>query len=104
MADWQRTLDIRREWEQAKEAEIAPCQLAEVIAKKLGGLRDFPAPHEHLNEQRAELVETFADAATEGEDLTDEDVNNLMRELYDWADTPLDNRFGGKKCCWIKTF
>ena len=102
MANWQRTLNLIPEWDQAKEHTLAPQQLAGVIAARLKVLRPFGIAH--LDDERNELVEMF-EATAENEIADDADIDGLMRNLYDWADTPIGpTSFGGKRCCWVKTF
>lgn len=97
MAKWQRTLNLLPEWERAKNDEITVTELGRVTADRLSALRPFGI--EYLDTQREELAEQFRDVR----DVADFDY--AMSELYDWADTPLDNNpFGGLKVCWVRTF
>jgi hypothetical protein len=41
---------------------------------------------------------------SENEHSSVEDFDDALCELYDWADTPLDEDFSGKKMCWVNTF
>lgn len=96
MANWQRTLNLKDVWD-TKEVLL----IAKTISDRLRGLR--PLDNEHIDYQRQELVEQFADLA---DDTSSDrgDFDNLMSDLYDWADTPLDREWNGKKVCWIATF
>jgi hypothetical protein len=95
MSQWVRTLDIKTEWDQVADDKLSINELASIIAKKLNrfGLVDD-----------VELQGIIDDMEMLGEDATIEDFNCIMENLYDWADTPLDNEFGGKRNCWVKTF
>lgn len=101
MSDWQRTLNIVEPWKQATAHEITAQQLAAEIHKALAALKPFGI--DHVDEDRDELLMHFDDFASET-DVDFDDLDELMALLYDWADRSLDNRFGGKKVCWVKTF
>jgi hypothetical protein len=95
MANWQRTLRIG---DISGDAPLA--EKARGIADALEALKPFPAKHEEVNEQREDLVNEFRSLANDpaiDEELFDE----LMEQLYDWADTPLDANWPPKKVCWI---
>ena len=100
MANWQRMLDLKTEWKQAQADEITAAQLAGIISVKLSELEPF---HDNYAEEwRQELISDFHNLSLE-EDLSDDDFNLLMEELYTWADLPLEDKFNGKKVCWVAT-
>ena len=102
MANWQRTLKMQPEWDQANDGEITTAALAKIVSKRLSALDPFDA--ESWEEvTRLELVEEFEDLADVPE-LTQEEFNWFWAKLYEWADTPLDDKFGGKKVCWVQIF
>jgi hypothetical protein len=101
MAKWMRTLDIVNEWEQAQEYELAPQELAAIIAERLNNLQNFN--DSMIDGIKSHLVEEFKHFS-QSEYLDDNDFNKLMNNLYNWADISLDSKFGGKKVCWIKIF
>lgn len=101
MSKWIRRLEIADEWEKASDGEISVSALARVIAEKLKALRPLKG-FDDADEERRDLAEQFADAATDT-DLSKSEFDDLMSDLYDWADTPLDDNFAGKKACWINT-
>lgn len=96
MANWQRTLNLKDVWD-TKEVLL----IAKTISDRLRGLP--PVGNEHIDYQREELVEQFADLADDTSSDRD-DFDELMSNLYDWADTPLDREWNGKKVCWVATF
>lgn len=100
MANWQRHLKLQPEWGQAQDEEISPQELAAVIAKRLKAL--MPFKDGYAEQQRLDLVDDF-EAAAEDADLTVNDFDYLMSELYDWGDIRLDDKWNGKKVCWIDT-
>lgn len=106
MPNWQRKIFLNPEWEQAKHDAITINALAASIAKKLAGVRDFSrdrlAEPDSLDDERDELVERFKDLAAEIDPDRD-DLDWIMGDLYDWGDTRLDDKFPGKKCCWVDT-
>jgi len=119
MSDWQRKLELQPEWDQAKAGAISRQALARVIAERLKALQPFEVPardanNEHqvnmlewINEKRDELAWIFEDCAGNS-DLSVEDFDDAMENLYDWADSPVEMRgenvVRGKKVCWISTF
>lgn len=60
---------------------------------------DFLSLADTLEEDILPMFEEVSQDADMGED----DFDFAMEELYDWADTSLDNKFGGVKMCWINT-
>jgi hypothetical protein len=86
MANWKQTLNISAEWALAKNHEITPQELARKIADKLIKLETDPFLEE--------IIDQFEDLA-EAEDVTFNDFDYIMAELYNWADSNL---------VWIKTF
>lgn len=101
MANWQRTLRLWPEWDQASEGEIAIQELAAVVAKRLRALRDSPEPHAHLNDERDDIADEF-DALAGDKSIDAEDFDGLMHSLYGWADTQIGGKFfDAKKVCWI---
>lgn len=106
MADWQRTLNLLPEWRSAQDGEITPQLMAGVIASRLRQLESFGDPT-GLDYGREEIAERFDEFSSDpGADA--EDFDEIMADLYDWADTPLNGHggkvFSCKKACWIKTF
>ncbi len=99
MANWQRTLRLNPEWEQAQEHEITISALAAVVAKRLKAIRSID---EQLDDERDEIVEEFEAMAADDE-ATANDFDDAMSRLYDWGNTPLDGEWNGKKACWIDT-
>lgn len=101
MANWQRTIDISESWKLAQEYEISLQELSKEILEKLVALRPFD--NEDVEYVKSMLIEEFEILADDEETDTGW-FDYTMGKLYDWADTSLDGKFGGKKVCWIKTF
>ena len=97
MPQWVRTLDIKDSWEKSNDEEIPVYELAKEIASKL---KEF---HIEDDYELQEIIEDF-EGLSEDKNLTFDEFNYSMNNLYDWADTPLDSEWNGKKNCWIKTF
>jgi hypothetical protein len=103
MAHWVNKMDIADLWSKGDFRKISFG-----ISTRL---REIVIPHTqneyydgfYLDSQRQDLAEQFG--ALSGDDDADvDDFDYLMCDLYDWADTPLDNEWIGQKLCWIKTF
>ncbi len=96
MTQWQRRLPLKDVWD-SKDVPL----IANTIAERLKALADFG--DSGLDEQKVELAEEFAHLASDP--LADADeFDDLMEQLYDWADTKLDDNWNGKKVCWVATF
>lgn len=96
MSKWQRQLSLKDVWPTRDVALIA-----KTIADRLGRIEPLGEPH--IDWQREDLAEQFADIATDSSpDI--EEFNCLMSDLYDWADTKIDGQWNGKAVCWIATF
>ena len=101
MAQWMNVLDISQAWHKADKREICIQELAKIIAEEL---EKIDALDDYLNAEKNEIADCFTDLS-EDEEAGDVDFNYIMSDLYDWADTPLDNKvFNGKKLCWVKTY
>ena len=96
MANWVRTLDIAYAWKQAKNEEITLTTLADIIA---GKLKEF---HLEGDFELQGIIDDFEILASDPE-VDFASFNEVMDDLYNWADTPLDNEWNGKKNCWIST-
>ena len=99
MSKWQRKLDISDVWDKSNNGEIPVYELCHAIAERLKALKALD--DENLEEEKVEIIEAFNSLFEEECDDFDE-FNDVMRELYDWADTKLDFDFGGKAVCWIE--
>ena len=100
MSRWQRTLNLNDIWDKAKKREITPQALALEISMRLKNIRPFK--EYYIEDEKLEIIEELDDFSLQ-EDVTFNDFDYIMNRLYDWGDTPLDNKFGGNKVCWIKT-
>lgn len=102
MSDWQRTLDIKDIWEQAKNKEISTKSLAKIMIKRLEALNDFGIAS--VDEGKQALMDEFFELSEYEEGVSFYDFDIVMGRLYDWADTSLGGKFPDvKKICWIKT-
>lgn len=100
MADWKRRLCLKPEWQQMQDGEMSSCDLARTIAARLRCLKPFG--DDFLDADRDMLADEFLGYA----ECEEEDIpyfDDLMHQLYDWADTPLDSKWNGAKACWVET-
>lgn len=103
---WSRELNIKDVWERAQKHEITPCELAGHISEKLKLIENFEVNEfsdpncEHANDVKEELIEYFCDASSD-ENLTQDNFNYMMQDLWDWGDLVIGKN---KKVCWIRTF
>lgn len=98
MAQWQRTLNVTDVW----ESEDIPL-IARTAADRLEKLLPFTEEFYFIENKRLELVDELR-ALAEDPEADARDFDYIWQEVYDWADTPLDEKWNGKKVCWIKTF
>jgi hypothetical protein len=107
MADWQRTLRLQPEWNQAANDEITVQQCAKVIAERLRALEPFgetvKRTARNVDQEREAIAEQL-EALAEDEEATTEHFDYVMDMLYDWADQRLDDRWNGKKVYWVDGF
>lgn len=97
MANWQRELNISNAFRKAQEREIDRKELAAAIALKLLALRPFGIATIDL--EREDIADDFANFEGDVDEF-----DHLMDRLYDWADTALDDKWNGRKVCWVRTF
>lgn len=101
MATWQRTLDLKNAWECRKNGNLSIGDLCNIVAKKLKSFRNFK--NENIDSEKEDIIEEF-ECLGESENPNANEFDEILAALYDWADTSLDDKFGGKKVCWISTF
>ena len=101
MADWQRKVDFSDYTEKYDEGELSIQEFAKIVAEKLKTLRKFE--DEYINNQLKEIIWSFEDLADDEECMYEENTFNcLLEDLYKWGDISLDDKFDGKKVCWIQ--
>lgn len=101
MANWQRKVDFSSYTEQYDNAELSVQEFAKIVAGKLKGLEKFESAT--IDDQLEQIIYSFLDLANERDnDFAEEDFDCLLEDLYDWGDISLDDKFGGKKVCWIQ--
>jgi len=104
MTDWQLKIDLSDFWHKYPD-ELT---LQEIAIKLVFVLENFKKivkkRFPDYLESFEEIIDNFQ-AFAEDESLDDPDnFDDALEDLYDWADTHLDERpFGGKKLCWIST-
>ena len=100
MANWQRVLKLGPEFVKARDGELPIWELARVTA---GRLKAIAPIDDALDAEREDLIYDFELIAKDRDDASREEFDDVMARLYDWADTPLDGEWNGKKLCWIDT-
>ena len=110
MANWVRKVDLTDLFEKCEENgyegddALSVPDVADKTAKRIALIRygkkdseDF----EMLNEKIEEIQGWFEDIKEDGGDLSD--YNAILRELYDFGDKSLDDKWNGKKALWVAT-
>lgn len=103
MSDWQRKVDFSEATAKYDLDEISIQELAKIVHEKLKGLKKFNDPD--IDYQLEDLIEEFEMIAEDEEEddyFLKEEFNYILNRLYDWGDTSLDGKFGGKKVCWVQ--
>lgn len=102
MTKWKSELDLTPEWGKASNGEITARELAAVIASRLSRIRNIG--DDWLDEEKEAIAEQFLDLSEDVDAGTDH-FDDLMSDLYDWADTKISGDFfNAVKACWVKTF
>lgn len=103
MAQWQMKLNFS----EAKARYLSgKCTLAELATATVFEIKNKVPAAKRIDESMGEELENdilplFEDIVeSESEDV--DSYDSALESLYDWADTSLDNKFGGKKMCWVE--
>ena len=99
MANWKYSIKLGVEFQQYHDKKIAVADLSKAIANKLKNLLFYTR-----DEKFRDIVKGFDDLSCPAAEATIDDFDDAMRGLYDWGDTPLDNKWHRVKMCWIDTF
>lgn len=103
MANWQMKLEIKDFYHKFPD-ELSIQEVAKLMSERIDEKLPFIKAH-FLDyfEEIEEISIQFSDLA-EYEDADADDFDYIMEDLYNWADTSLDGKWGGKKLMWIETF
>ena len=94
MADWQRKIRMGDVW----KSEDVPL-IAKTAADRLEALSPFTDRPgiDHIKK----LLVTSLRKVADSKNPTFEKFNSVWNRVYGWADISLDDKFAGKKVCWI---
>ena len=99
MAKWIYKLELKDLWEAKEEGKISISELGKAIADRIRNSKFF---------KRKIHEEALIDLVLEFDDCSDdvEEFDDILAQLYDWADTPLRTTRGEmqRKMCWVNTF
>lgn len=98
MANWQHILDINNAWVKCEDDGDFKV-LSKVIIDKLEKI-NFGADFSY---ERDGIIAAFQELIND-ENANINEFDSMMAELYDFGDTSLDGKLGGKKLMWVKTF
>lgn len=104
MANWQMRLDFSQAKRDYQEELITIKQVAQIVVKELNDkLQTAKDIDLELGEELEDDILPYFEEIAEGDEkyYNVHDFDNALEMLYDWADISLDNRFGGKKMCWV---
>ena len=103
MARWQFKIDLTPIWKKS-----TPLDTAVYIVERINALvpeirkRKSDVYQDMADELENDILPLFEELVEVANNDAD-DFDLALESLYDWADTPLDNEWGGKKMCWICT-
>jgi len=82
-------LDINPKWKHSIEIKVGDRPENEVVAELAGRLRALPASFrasEHGFTSLNDIIGWLDEIKEHGQPITHESVDDILRELYDWAD------------------
>ena len=100
MSDWQSRLDLTDVWNKHPD-RITIQELCKTISERLRKLNPTRVP-DYVVEEKENIADEFEILSIDKE-TTVEEFDDIMQDLYDWGDIRLDNKFIGRKVCWIAT-
>ena len=97
VANWKYRLELSDLWKAKKEGKLTIEELAKQVAQRI---RRLPC-YEKYEEELLDIVLGFEHCVNNLDDF-----DNVLEQLYDWADIPLLTRRGEmqRKMCWVDTF
>lgn len=101
MANWQLYIDFSDFWDKYPD-ELSLKELCNKVITVLRSNIDIVAEKlpDHVD-MLENIIEDFESLCCENY-INEEAFDDIMENLYDWADTNLDNDWNGKKLAWIK--
>ena len=108
MANWQYKLNFKDLWKKHKAGEMPIYEVAENATSRIEWLLLQLRKRGHVYQDLADemeydilpQIEAFAEDKNENPD----DFDYILEDLYNWADTALDNEWPVKRLCWVATF
>lgn len=94
VADWKCTLELGDVY----HVGLSIPKLAGIVSERLEKLR-LPM----LDRDRREEIAADFLSLSEDQDATADEFDEIMAQLFDWADTKLDDAWPGKRLCWVNT-
>ena len=107
MANWQFHLELK-ECRDAfdKDGNLEKMCAAHVVAIK-GLVKKVRSAGwvDEADELENDIMPMFEEiAGAEAGEYDTDDYDNALKNLYDWADAPLNNEWPPAKMCWVNTF
>lgn len=96
MAIWTHKLELKDLHQSFDNDEISIEDVADGVVNRINAL--MPSIPPYLQGELRNIRDDFAVV----NDV--ESYDEALNDLYDWADTSLDGKFGGRKLCWVNTF
>lgn len=100
MANWRHTVNISKEWQAVKDKTMEVWELTDVLSEHLKRINTNAT--DDVDWVLEDIIDELSDFAKDK--ITDVDAfDAIMHQVYDWADTPLSDRWPCDRKCWIQT-
>ena len=100
MVKWKYRLDLKDAWKRVSGGGITPAMFAREVVKKLDSLMDV----EKDEFSELEIIRDDFECLAEHPETAEDDIDEIMDNLYDWGDTILGKEtYPTKRMCWIST-
>ena len=99
MSGWMHNIDLSQEWPLAESVALSPQNFSTVVVKKLRAIGKYD--DEILSRDLENLIGRFEELS-EDEKSSKDEFDDVMDDLYEWADTSLDGRWNGKRALRIR--
>lgn len=103
MSNWKLRVSFKDFWGEYGKGNLTIQKVSGKVVERLNKLLD-KVKDQLLKDTLGEIIMEFEDVAKSPE-LTVNDFDNVLNELYDWGDTEIEpfGKWPTNKMCWIST-
>jgi len=107
MAQWVYKIDISGLHKKYEEGEATIQEIAKEVCEMLKPIQNTILQKKEMMEystlnQLSDIIDTFETISFDA-DVTVDDYDIALANLYNWGDMALDRHMNGKKMCWVNT-